>query len=178
MTWSLPASRLVSHSIDAPGVYSSAVPANRGGRLAPHGGAAEAAARCARQRVRRLERRGRPGNDPESDDERRRRLDINAILQRLPHRYPFLLVDRVLECVPGKSIRALKNVTYNEPFFPGHFPQPAGDARRHDHRGAGAGRRHTAHFVTADVIPNEHTRFYFVGIDKARFRSRSSPAIS
>src|SRR6195952_5914708 len=50
------------------------------------------------------------------------KLDINAILQLLPHRYPFLLVDRVLECVPGKSIRALKNVTYNEPFFPGHFP--------------------------------------------------------
>ena len=50
------------------------------------------------------------------------RLDINAILKQLPHRYPFLLVDRVLECHKGKSIRALKNVTYNEPFFPGHFP--------------------------------------------------------
>ena len=50
-------------------------------------------------------------------------LDINAILRQLPHRYPFLLVDRVLECHKGQSIRALKNVTYNEPFFPGHFPQ-------------------------------------------------------
>ena len=49
-------------------------------------------------------------------------LDIQAILERLPHRFPFLLVDRVLECRPGQSIRALKNVTYNEPFFPGHFP--------------------------------------------------------
>ncbi|MEY3466664.1 MAG: 3-hydroxyacyl-ACP dehydratase FabZ, partial [Pseudomonadota bacterium] len=49
-------------------------------------------------------------------------LDINAILKQLPHRYPFLLVDRVLECVKGERIRALKNVTYNEPFFPGHFP--------------------------------------------------------
>ena len=49
-------------------------------------------------------------------------LDMQAILERLPHRYPFLLVDRVLECRPGESIRALKNVTYNEPFFPGHFP--------------------------------------------------------
>src|SRR6202043_1218083 len=49
-------------------------------------------------------------------------LDILKILERLPHRYPFLLVDRVLECRPGHSIRALKNVTYNEPFFPGHFP--------------------------------------------------------
>ena len=49
-------------------------------------------------------------------------MDIHEILKRLPHRYPFLLVDRVLECVPGKSIRALKNVTINEPFFQGHFP--------------------------------------------------------
>ena len=49
-------------------------------------------------------------------------LDIGAIMQHLPHRYPFLLVDRVLECVPGKSIRGLKNVTLNEPFFQGHFP--------------------------------------------------------
>ena len=50
------------------------------------------------------------------------RFDITEILRYLPHRYPFLLVDRVLECVPGNSITALKNVTYNEPFFPGHFP--------------------------------------------------------
>ena len=49
-------------------------------------------------------------------------LDIQAILERLPHRFPFLLVDRVLECRPGQSIRALKNVTYNEPFFPATFP--------------------------------------------------------
>ncbi|RMH52086.1 MAG: 3-hydroxyacyl-[acyl-carrier-protein] dehydratase FabZ [Zetaproteobacteria bacterium] len=50
-------------------------------------------------------------------------LDIDAILQHLPHRYPFLLVDRVLEFEPGVSIRALKNVTINEPQFTGHFPQ-------------------------------------------------------
>ena len=50
-------------------------------------------------------------------------LDILKILELLPHRYPFLLVDRVLECRAGESIRALKNVTYNEPFFPGHFPE-------------------------------------------------------
>ena len=49
-------------------------------------------------------------------------LDIEAIMQQLPHRYPFLLVDRVLECIPGESITALKNVTFNEPFFQGHFP--------------------------------------------------------
>jgi 3-hydroxyacyl-[acyl-carrier-protein] dehydratase len=50
------------------------------------------------------------------------KLDIEAIMQRLPHRYPFLLVDRVLEIVPGDTLVALKNVTFNEPFFTGHFP--------------------------------------------------------
>ena len=50
-------------------------------------------------------------------------LDIHQILKLLPHRYPFLLVDRVLECIPGESIRAVKNVTFNEPFFTGHFPE-------------------------------------------------------
>ena len=50
------------------------------------------------------------------------RLDIAAIMRQLPHRYPFLLVDRVLECVAGQHCLALKNVTVNEPFFQGHFP--------------------------------------------------------
>src|SRR6266853_6043767 len=49
-------------------------------------------------------------------------MDIREILEYLPHRYPMLLVDRVLECEPGKRIVALKNVTINEPFFTGHFP--------------------------------------------------------
>jgi 3-hydroxyacyl-[acyl-carrier-protein] dehydratase len=101
-------------------------------------------------------------------------LDINAILKQLPHRYPFLLVDRVTECVKGKSIRALKNVTYNEPFFTGHFP----------HRPVMPGvmiieaLAQTAGilaFVTAGVIPDETTRFFFVGIDKARFRKPVEP---
>jgi len=52
----------------------------------------------------------------------RQTYDIEAIQAMLPHRYPFLLVDRVLACEPGKSLRALKNVTANEPFFQGHFP--------------------------------------------------------
>lgn len=101
-------------------------------------------------------------------------LDINAILKQLPHRYPFLLVDRVLECRKGESIRALKNVTYNEPFFPGHFP----------HRPVMPGvmiieaLAQTAGilaFLTAGVVPDEDTRFYFVGIDKARFRRPVEP---
>lgn len=49
-------------------------------------------------------------------------LDINQIKEILPHRYPFLLIDRILECEPGKMARARKNVTINEPFFQGHFP--------------------------------------------------------
>jgi 3-hydroxyacyl-[acyl-carrier-protein] dehydratase len=94
---------------------------------------------------------------------------MQAILERLPHRYPFLLVDRVLECRPGESIRALKNVTYNEPFFPGHFPgrpvMPGVMIVEALAQAAGI-----LCFVTANVIPDQDTRFYFVGIDKARFR--------
>jgi 3-hydroxyacyl-[acyl-carrier-protein] dehydratase len=101
-------------------------------------------------------------------------LDITAILRQLPHRYPFLLVDRVLECRPGESIRALKNVTYNEPFFPGHFPgrpvMPGVMIIEALAQTAGI-----LAFVTANVLPNERTRFYFVGIDKARFRKPVEP---
>jgi 3-hydroxyacyl-[acyl-carrier-protein] dehydratase len=96
-------------------------------------------------------------------------LDMQAILERLPHRYPFLLVDRVLECRPGESIRALKNVTYNEPYFPGHFPgrpvMPGVIIIEAMAQAAGI-----LCFVTANVIPDNKTRFFFVGIDKARFR--------
>jgi 3-hydroxyacyl-[acyl-carrier-protein] dehydratase len=49
-------------------------------------------------------------------------IDIEAVVAKMPHRYPAVLVDRVLDCVPGESIRALKNVTMNEPYFQGHFP--------------------------------------------------------
>jgi 3-hydroxyacyl-[acyl-carrier-protein] dehydratase len=96
-------------------------------------------------------------------------LDIDAILRQLPHRYPFLLVDRVLECFPGKSIRALKNVTVNEPFFPGHFPNrpvmPGVMILEALAQAAGI-----LAFQTAGVVPDDESRFYFVGIDKARFR--------
>jgi 3-hydroxyacyl-[acyl-carrier-protein] dehydratase len=96
-------------------------------------------------------------------------LDMQAILVRLPHRYPFLLVDRVLELLPGESIRAIKNVTYNEPFFPGHFPgrpvMPGVMIIEALAQAAGI-----LCFVTTNVIPDHNTRFYFVGIDGARFR--------
>jgi 3-hydroxyacyl-[acyl-carrier-protein] dehydratase len=102
------------------------------------------------------------------------RLDINAVLKYLPHRYPFMLVDRVVECRPGESIQALKNVTYNEPFFPGHFPgrpvMPGVMIIEALAQTAGI-----LAFISSGVIPNEETRFYFVGIDKARFRKPVEP---
>jgi 3-hydroxyacyl-[acyl-carrier-protein] dehydratase len=96
-------------------------------------------------------------------------MDIQAVLAQLPHRYPFLLVDRVIECVPGKRIQALKNVTANEPFFPGHFPgrptMPGVMILEALAQAAGI-----LAFKTAGVVPDEKSRFYFVGIDGARFR--------
>ena len=102
------------------------------------------------------------------------RMDITAILRQLPHRFPFLLVDRVLECHRGKSIKAIKNVTINEPFFPGHF------AHRPVMPGvliieALAQAAGILAFQTAGVIPSEETRFFFVGIDRARFRRPVEP---
>ncbi|HEX4377932.1 MAG TPA: 3-hydroxyacyl-ACP dehydratase FabZ, partial [Steroidobacteraceae bacterium] len=101
-------------------------------------------------------------------------LDINAIMLRLPHRYPFLLVDRVLEYTAGKNIRALKNVTFNEPFFMGHFPgrplMPGVIIIEALAQVAGL-----LAFLTANAYPDENTRFYFVGIDKARFRKPVIP---
>jgi 3-hydroxyacyl-[acyl-carrier-protein] dehydratase len=102
------------------------------------------------------------------------RLNIDEIVRLLPHRYPFLLVDRVIECIPGKSIRALKNVTYNEPFFPGHFPgrplMPGVMIIESLAQAAGI-----LCFVSSGVSPNHDTKFYFVGIDKARFRKPVEP---
>ncbi|MFM8846418.1 MAG: 3-hydroxyacyl-ACP dehydratase FabZ [Gammaproteobacteria bacterium] len=101
-------------------------------------------------------------------------LDINEILRQLPHRYPFLLVDRVLECKEGESIRALKNVTYNEPFFPGPFPyrpvMPGVIIIEALAQTAGI-----LAFRTAKVLTDEEKRVYFVGIDKARFRRPVEP---
>jgi 3-hydroxyacyl-[acyl-carrier-protein] dehydratase len=102
------------------------------------------------------------------------RYDITEILRYLPHRYPFLLVDRVLECHPGESIKALKNVTYNEPFFPGHFPgRPVMPGVMIIEALAQA--TGILCFTSANVIPTEQTRFYFVGIDKARVRKPVVP---
>ena len=101
-------------------------------------------------------------------------MDIHQILKQLPHRYPFLLVDRVLELEKGKRIKALKNVTMNEPFFVGHFP----------HRPVMPGvlmleaMAQTAallSFATMGVTPDDKTVYYFAGIDGARFKRPVEP---
>jgi 3-hydroxyacyl-[acyl-carrier-protein] dehydratase len=92
----------------------------------------------------------------------------------LPHRYPFLLVDRVLACIPGDSLVALKNVTANEPFFAGHFPtRPVMPGVLIVEALAQA--TGLLAFATAARAPEDDTLYYFVGIDKARFRRPVEP---
>ena len=101
-------------------------------------------------------------------------MDIHQILEKLPHRYPILLVDRVLDLQKGASIRALKNVTINEPFFTGHFP----------HRPvmpgvlmleAMAQAAALLAFETLGITPDDKTMYYFAGIDGARFKRPVEP---
>lgn len=101
-------------------------------------------------------------------------MDIHQILKQLPHRFPFLLVDRVLELDKGKRIKALKNVTINEPFFTGHFP----------HRPVMPGvlmleaMAQVAALLAFDmqgVTPDDKTVYYFAGIDGARFKRPVEP---
>lgn len=96
-------------------------------------------------------------------------MDVKEIREYLPHRYPFLLVDRVVELVPGESIVAYKNVTVNEPFFNGHFP---------DHPvmpgvlivEAMAQAAGILGFKTMDKRPQDGSIYYFVGADNLRFK--------
>jgi 3-hydroxyacyl-[acyl-carrier-protein] dehydratase len=101
-------------------------------------------------------------------------MDIHKILKQLPHRYPFLLVDRVLELEKGKTIKALKNVTINEPFFEGHFP----------HRPVMPGvlmleaLAQAAGLLAFDALgatPTDEMVYYFAGIDGARFKRPVEP---
>ena len=101
-------------------------------------------------------------------------MDINEVLKYLPHRYPFLLIDKVIECIPGKSLVALKNVTINEPFFQGHFPQ------RPVMPGvlileALAQATGILAFRTTETRPTDRVLYYFVGIDNARFKQPVGP---
>ena len=96
-------------------------------------------------------------------------LDIRAILEHLPHRYPFLLVDRVLELEAGKRIVALKNVTINEPFFVGHFPHlpVMPGVLQIEALAQAAG---ILSFQTMGRVSDDRSVYYFVGIDSARFK--------
>ena len=101
-------------------------------------------------------------------------MDIHEILEYLPHRYPFLLIDRVVAVEPGKSIHAYKNVTINEPFFVGHFPHhpvmPGVLIMEALAQAAGI-----LSFKTEDKKPTQSDVFYFAGIDEARFKRPVMP---
>ena len=101
-------------------------------------------------------------------------LDIHQILKRLPHRYPILLVDRVLEIEKGVRIKALKNVTFNEPYFSGHFPhRPVMPGVMMLEALAQAAA--LLSFDAAGSEPDPNTVYYFVGIDNARFKRPVEP---
>ena len=96
-------------------------------------------------------------------------MDIHEVLKVLPHRYPFVLIDRVLECEDGKRITALKNVTINEPFFQGHFPHhPVMPGVLIIEALAQAAAIMSFRSLTEERT--ETTVYYFVGIDNARFK--------
>ena len=102
------------------------------------------------------------------------RMDIHQVLQYLPHRYPFLLVDKVVSCDPGKRIVALKNITINEPFFAGHFPHhPVMPGVLIIEALAQAAAILT--FKTHARKADDNSVYYFVGIDNARFKKPVMP---
>ena len=96
-------------------------------------------------------------------------MNIKEILETLPHRYPFILVDRVLSLTPNSKIKALKNVTINEQFFTGHFPHhpvmPGVLIIEALAQAAGI-----LSFKSMDVLPDKNSLYYFVGIDNCRFK--------
>ncbi|MCK9529721.1 MAG: 3-hydroxyacyl-ACP dehydratase FabZ [Gammaproteobacteria bacterium] len=101
-------------------------------------------------------------------------MDIQGVLEHLPHRYPFLLIDRVLECQPGERIVAIKNVTVNEPIFTGHFPgRPIFPGVLIMEALAQAGG--ILAFRTTETKPDGRTLFYYAGIDNCRFKQPVLP---
>ena len=101
-------------------------------------------------------------------------MEIREVLEYLPHRYPFLLIDRVLLCEPGKRVVALKNVTINEPFFQGHFPYyPVMPGVLIVEAMAQAAAILTFHSEKAKA--DERSVYFFVGIDNARFKKPVVP---
>lgn len=101
-------------------------------------------------------------------------MDIHKILQKLPHRYPFLMVDRVLEVQKNVRIRALKNVTINEPFFQGHFPNRPVMPGVMMLEALAQAAALLAFETTGDSV-DDNSVYYFVGIDGARFKRPVEP---
>jgi 3-hydroxyacyl-[acyl-carrier-protein] dehydratase len=98
-------------------------------------------------------------------------IDIDEILELLPHNYPFLLVDRIVELEPATKIVGIKNVTFNEPFFPGHFPQkPIMPGVLIIEAMAQAGG-----ILAFKTFPDKKGSVFFTGIDNARFRKPVTP---
>ena len=101
-------------------------------------------------------------------------LDIHEILNHLPHRYPFVLIDRITDLKLNEEITAIKNVTINEPFFPGHFPyHPVMPGVLIVEAMAQAAA--VLSFKTMNVLPSEDSVYYFAGIDNVRFKKPVSP---
>jgi len=101
-------------------------------------------------------------------------MDIGDIMRHLPHRYPFLLVDRVLECIPGERIKGVKNVTVNEPFFQGHFPSyPVMPGVLIIEALAQVSL--ILFYETINRLPDDKTLIFFAGIDEARFKRQVLP---
>ncbi len=101
-------------------------------------------------------------------------MDIEQVMQYLPHRYPFLLIDRITELELGKSVTAIKNVTINEPFFPGHFPgSPVMPGVMILEAMAQAAA--ILSFKTKNYSPEQIGVVYFAGIDGARFKKPVTP---
>lgn len=101
-------------------------------------------------------------------------MDIHEVLAHLPHRYPFLLIDRVLEVIPNERIVALKNVSMNEPFFPGHYPHhPVMPGVLVIEAMAQAAA--ILSFKTMGTLPSDDSVYYFVGIEGARFKRPIGP---
>jgi 3-hydroxyacyl-[acyl-carrier-protein] dehydratase len=101
-------------------------------------------------------------------------MDIHEILDHLPHRYPFVLIDRVVSMELGKEITAIKNVSINEPYFPGHFPyHPVMPGVLIVEAMAQAAA--ILSFKTMNTKPSDDSVYYFAGIDNARFKKPVSP---
>ena len=103
-------------------------------------------------------------------------MDIRGILEHLPHRYPMLLIDRVREMVAGERITAIKNVSINEPFFPGHYPHhPVMPGVLVIEAMAQAAGLLSFHTMSSTPEDKAKSVYYFVGIDGARFKRPVSP---